>query len=193
MANRSYLYSISEAQTQQLKDVKIRSLSEYNYGIPVAHKLIMCANPQLVHSAVFGYEKPIAIIADFAGGYDLLKRFLLRLKQVPALVSRSDFEAALEETFEFLDDPDKQLPYLLLEAGEIYDMSGNLLEEDAGDTLDELEVIREEAEALIASTEANPFAKARHYQFENLHTQWQKELGIDCWSDVLYFQFEKNT
>lgn len=193
MANRSYLYSISEKQTEQLTGVKIRSLSEFNYSIPLTHKLMLCSNPELVQSALFGYEKPIALLGEFAGGYDLLKRFLQRLKQVPALVSRSDFDQQLEETLEFLDDRNKQLPYVLLEAGELFDMSGNLLEEDAGDLLDELDVLREEAETIIASAETNPFAKARHYQLENLHTHWQKQLGLDCWSEVLYFQFDDNS
>src|SRR5215468_4468904 len=86
MANRSYLYSLSNRPASfSDRPGTISGLSEWNYAVPFSYRILMSGGPQLCSSLVsdgFNGEPPdqktrlYAISSDFEPGYARLKKFL---------------------------------------------------------------------------------------------------------------------
>ena len=77
MANRSYLYTCDDIPTADGK-VKPRGLCEFNYGIPIVHKLMVASAPRVVRSAIWG-EHDIGILGDRAGAVERTVAFVDKL------------------------------------------------------------------------------------------------------------------
>lgn len=130
MANRSYLYSLSNRPTSfSDRPVTISGLSEWNYAIPFSYRALMSGGPQLCSSLVSdGFDgepsdrktRLHAISSDFELGYARLKKFLAVVRALvgdgaPGLVH------AIGETQMFLEAHRNR--YTLLETIELDTMS----------------------------------------------------------------------
>lgn len=126
MANRSYLYSLSNRPTSYAdRPETIRGLAEWPYDVPLSFQVLMSENSQLCASLVSdGLEdepegkksKLYAISAELEPGYARLQKLAAAIRvgaqgHAPALV------AAVEETLSFLDQHRDR--YLLLETIEL--------------------------------------------------------------------------
>lgn len=142
MANRSYLYSLSNRPSSYAdRPETIRGLAEWPYDVPLSFQVLMSGNPQLCASLVAdGLEdepegaksKLYAISAEFEPGYARLQKLATAVRLgtqggAPALVQ------ALDETLSFLEQHRDR--YLLLETIEL-DM---MMVEGAGPLRDSVE------------------------------------------------------
>jgi hypothetical protein len=133
MANRSYLYSLSNRPTSYSDRTEtIRGLSDWNYAVPFSYRALMSGDPQLCSSLIAdGFEgeppdrkTPIyAISSDFELGYARLKKFLAVVRML-AGTGAPNLVRAIEETQEFLEA--RRNRYLLLETVEL-----DMLSDDA--------------------------------------------------------------
>lgn len=126
VANRSYLYSISNRPTSYVdRPETIHGLAEWAYDVPLSFQVLMSGNPQLCASLVAdGLEdepegaksKLYALSAEFEPGYARLRRLAAALRfaaegRAPALLE------ALVEMLSFLEQHRDR--YLLLETIEL--------------------------------------------------------------------------
>lgn len=126
MANRSYLYSLSNQPNSYAdRPETVSGLSEWAYDVPFSYRLLMSGDPQLCSSLVSdGFDddppnqktKLFAISSDFEKGFARLKRFFMVLEGLAA-ASSLDLANMLEESVAFLDAHRDR--YLLLETIEL--------------------------------------------------------------------------
>ncbi len=211
MANRSYLYTISFDRTIRKRENldKVVGLSEFEYAIPLAYKLMVSQNSKLSNSFVWEYEKPIAILGDFKKGREKLFSFLEDLK-AKNLFDENELESKIENAKEFLNAPEKNLQFSMLECGEIYEMEYDPLEEKNKELFD---VIMEtenmiadfytavhsienqliQLKAKLSDVKSKEFSAvlidSNKDEIEGLEKEKWDLLGIDHWSDVLYYDF----
>ena len=130
MANRSYLYSLSNRPTSYSdRPETISGLSEWHYAVPFSYRALMSGGPQLCSSLVsdgFNDEPPdgktrlYAISSDFELGYARLRKFFAIVRTL-AGNGTPDLVHAMEETQKFLEAHRNR--YLLLETIELDTMS----------------------------------------------------------------------
>lgn len=206
MANRSYLYSVSNRPTSYVdRPDTISGLSEWPYAVPFSYRVLLSGDPRLCASLISdGFEDddpdnktPLhAISGEFDAGYARLKKF----GDVVRLVSTSaELRAQLDETEAFLDQHRDR--YLLLETIEL-----DCMTETGPDALracveQEIERCREVGAAIdalpgdpaAAAAELEKRAGAFHGlvlddDFDNVRDdKTDNPLGLSWWTDVLYF------
>jgi hypothetical protein len=79
MANRSYLYSADSMPNEAEIPKRVRCISEHNWEIPLAHKLMVGRGTTIVPSMI--WNPPIGIAADYADGAALLLNLLRAVGQ----------------------------------------------------------------------------------------------------------------
>jgi hypothetical protein len=178
MANRSYLYSVDSILAGKKKVKPIRSLSEWNYAVPLSHQLLVSGSPKRCTSAIWDHE--IGIAGEYGPGRDRLLRLLAALEETRGLKKKDEFVEAATETRKVLQSKKRAGRYFLLEAGEIFDLGDEELVPACDALVKEVSrVAREVDEALSGHT---PKLLSR------LAKRWEDELGL-YWADVLYFDF----
>ncbi|HGF4956801.1 hypothetical protein ACEV9O_22595 [Vibrio parahaemolyticus] len=193
MANRSYLYTTNHLpESPEWEDVKdLHSISEWNYDIPLAFKLLLSGNPMAVKSSIWETPEKIAIAGDFQTGLTALNDYLSRLPP--------EAEPLVTETKSFLSKSSNERKYFILESGEIFEMSDSSLEEQNLALLEEIKSISNEINALAVPKSVIPEVPQRSFLDKLLgRTQEPTKydplepfygLGLGNWSNLLYFQF----
>lgn len=175
MANRSYLYSADSMPNEAEIPQRIRCISEHNWDVPLAHKLMAGRGTTVVPSMI--WNPPIGIAADYAGGAALL-RDLLRVVG-KGLEDDAEFAACVARTTAHLEK--QQAEYFVLETGEIVSMSGD----DPAASVrhlasDDIPAAVAQAEAAIAGENDDWLAAVR--------ADWQTHFA-SFYADALYFSF----
>ncbi len=117
MANRAYLYA--------KKGNEMVAISEYNYDIPIAYKILVSCNTKRVRSTIFKTPFKIALRGDFDSGVDRLYAFLEEVKQ-KGLIPEVELEQRIAETKAFLEKH-HGCRYFWLEGAEVYEYNGPAL------------------------------------------------------------------
>ena len=66
MANRSYLYSADTLPTSDVNQKpRVVGISEWNYDIPVAFRLLLSGYPRKCRSVIWDFPDEIAIAGDY--------------------------------------------------------------------------------------------------------------------------------
>ncbi len=175
MANRSYLYSTDSMPNEAEVPQRIRCISEHNWDIPLAHKLMVGRGTTIVPSMI--WNPPIGIAADYAEGAALLRDLLQAVGR--GLESDAEFAECVARTTAHLDK--QQAQYFVLETGEIVSMTDDdptasvrrLASDDIPDAV-------AKAEAAIAGQNEDWLASVR--------ADWQAHFG-SFYSEALYFSF----
>lgn len=215
MANRSYLYSLSnQPKSYSDRPDTISGLSEWPYSIPFTYRVLMSGNPKLCASLVsdgFDDESPdnktqlYAISSDFALGFARLKKFIEVLlvigKEIPDL-----HDSMLDETLEFLEEHKDS--YLLLETIELDCMDeseeavlrGYVEGEisacrEAGAAIDALpEDLEVSADIIINAAKNKSEAAPNSFcglEFNDKFDDIESELPLGLyWIDILYYELE---
>lgn len=178
MANRAYLYTHHPNE-----DPEYRDLAEWSYEVPIAHLLLVGADPAPCSSAIWQVDARIAIQGDAEQSHPVFIRFLRWLE--PKLPE--GFHAAAREARTFLARPDRQGRHYHLELGEVYDAMGLSLEEMEKHTRANAALAQElfEETNRLLDAAAATLADVNHPRLKGLSTSWFERLGLR-FSDVLY-------
>ena len=175
MANRSYLYSADSMPSETELPQRIRCISEHNWDIPLAHKLLAGRGTTIVPSMI--WNPPIGIAAEYAAGVTLLLGLLRAVGE--GLEGDPEFTECVARTTAHLEK--QRAKYFVLETGEIVSMAGDdpaasvwhLASEDIPDTV-------AKAEAALAGQNDAWLASVRG--------DWQRHFA-SFYSEALYFSF----
>lgn len=216
MANRSYLYSISNRpESYQDRPETISGLSEWPYAIPFSFRVLMSGDPRLCASLIAdGLEddepgKPTrlhAISGEFDAGHARLTKFLTAARAAGA--TATELCAAIDTTLAFLDTHRDR--YVLLETVEL-DLMMESGEDalraaaesaladcrDAGAAVDALPDDVTAAGAVLANAAGRAAVGSPLHAFHGLRLDDRfddtrgggttEPLGLSWWTDVLYF------
>lgn len=215
MANRAYLYSLSNRPTSYAdRPETLSGLSEWAYAIPFSYRVLMSGDPRLCASLIsdgFDGEPPNrktklhAISGEFEAGFARLKRFISVVRPLVASSSPA-LVAGMDETLTFLESHRDR--YLLLETVELDTMANDAeaglracVEREiaecvrVGAAIDALPAGTAEAGARLANaarSRTGPPLDAFHGlrlddDFDNVRGGIEYPLGLE-WNDVLYFE-----
>lgn len=168
MANRAYLYA--------QKRKKLEAISEYNYDIPIAYKILVSCKTRRVRSKIFRSPFKIALRGEFDRGVERLYVFLEELKQ-KGLCSETELDENIEETKKFLEKH-RGCKFFWLEGAEVYELSAWLGSAWLGNLKMRRQVSRIEDEIQRFYQELN----------EMKPNERMRMLGIREWSDYLYYE-----
>lgn len=197
MANRSYLYAsdVSPQQIEQWSEGRQIGISEWNYDIPLVFKLLISGNTQPCRSLLWDELDPIALQGDYQAGVARLAQFLAQITE-PAL--QPDIQQALA----FLQAPENQRRYLVLECGEIYSMDEVPMVEQNQQLLHHVQQLDAEIAAALQLFAPQPPVAAPGF-FARLFglkpTQPTQQcsardqllrLGLGCWTNHLCYRFD---
>ncbi|WP_433216558.1 hypothetical protein [Microtetraspora malaysiensis] len=174
MANRSYLYSADSLPSAEDIPKPIRCISEHNWSIPLAHKLLVGRETAVVPSMI--WNPRIGIAADFAGGASLLGDLL---RVVGQELTDRDFSVCVDKTMAHLDK--QRGKFFLLETGEIISLGGNDPEQEVRD------LVAHDIPAAVAQAEA-ALAGANDEWLASVRADWQDHFG-SFYNEWLYFSF----
>ncbi|WP_395140872.1 hypothetical protein [Armatimonas sp.] len=144
MANRCSLYALDFVPGEGAK-TKPLLLGEYAYDIPLAFKLLVSASPRICPSFDWPDEGEVAILGELAQGRERLFVFFDQLTHPHA-------QPLIEETKAFLARPVLQLPYVLLEPLDIFQMTDLGFDSQIGELLDEIQHLDEHLPTQIETT-----------------------------------------
>lgn len=178
MANRSYLY------TRHIgAEVEFRDIAEWNSDIPLAHLILVGANPTPCKSAIWAVDEKIAIEGDAS---ETRPVFLAFLEWLTPQVD-SGFATSASEAREYLMREDRQGEKFHLELGEIYELEGLDLPEMESET--ETNAVLAEEVFLdvkrVIHTEGSTIDSFEHEQLRGI-SDWQQQLGC-YFTHVVYF------
>lgn len=215
MANRSYLYSLSNQPTSYTdRPDSISGLSEWPYNIPLSYRILLSGNPKLCASLISdGFESDppdnktqiYAVSGDFEVGFLRLKKFI-EIVRLLATEKSELLASMLGETIDFLEK--HQDRYLLLETIELDCMDED--EEtalracveaeisacrDAGAAVDVLpEDPRIAADILKGAAEkesAAPVGAFHGILFNDNFDSYENDTPMGLyWTDILYCELE---
>lgn len=192
MANRAYLYStnsIRKSWDEEIPGEKITGLSEWSYKIPLVYKILVSQESQFIRSYIWDNEVPLAIIGNLEKGKRKLESFLYRLKD-EGYVGEESLRISINETNNVFDS--RALTYALLEAGEIFDMNGDVdvlarqLYEEQISNIDEV-IENTIFEIKYLYKDENQKGKSD----EEIWYSIESHIGLGDWSRILYFDLSE--
>ena len=196
MANRSYLYStnVIPGPYVKMEERKLVGISECNYDIPIVFKLLLSGNPRVCKSSIWEVPEDIALVGDYARGVEHLKEFMQEIKLAAA-------QPLIGEALDFLNKPENQNQFFVLECGEIFEMESEPIPEQNLALLEEIKglepQIQKSLQSLLTPKEPSSIGffsklfgakleepKQSHDPMKLIYT-----LGLGNWSNILYHDF----
>lgn len=127
MANRSYLYSAT--LDSDGNPVRHSGISEWNWEVPLAHKVLMSGSPRLAGTTIWDGEGVPALLADYEAG---VAAFETHLETLPPSPDVDDAYAALQT---HLRSNEVRATHFLLEPAEILVLDEDVELADAAQAL----------------------------------------------------------
>ncbi|MFB6524909.1 MULTISPECIES: hypothetical protein [unclassified Streptomyces] len=175
MANRSYLYSADSIPNETQIPQHVRCVSEHNWDIPLAHKIMVGHGTTIVPSMI--WNPPIGIAADYAAGAALLRNLLHAVGE--GLEEDTEFTECVARTTAHLEK--QQAKYFILETGEIVSMS------DTDPAASVQHLVSQDIPDAVANAEAAITGRNDTW-LATLRTDWQTHFA-SFYSEALYFSF----
>lgn len=180
MANRSYLYSCGIHPHQQRKRPQLKGISEWSSDIPLVYKILVSAEPEICNSFIWNNDLEIAI----TGNYDLGKQKLLDfLKRI----ENDETKKLIEDAKSALGNWDYNREYFVLEAGEIFDLIPDDLEQQTQTLFDQVLDLSDDIEQAVKTFDALEGEEENGVSKQYLYAI--NTLGLDNWRDILYYDF----
>ena len=220
MANRSYLYAVDFDRTKgkRKEEEKIFGLSEYPYSIPLSFKILVSQSPKASHSIIWEYEYPIAIQGNFERGKQRLVDFLSNLSN-ENIFEKNELDKQTAATVEFLNKHKLENIFLecgeIYEMGndELGEQNNTLFEEEILKIEEKIEEYTNDFKRMKFNiskikSEITELSKPRGFlsklfssdnaqkiieleeKVKNEEQEMWNILGINYWSDVLYWHFD---
>ncbi|MFF5705609.1 hypothetical protein ACFY7H_24425 [Streptomyces sp. NPDC012794] len=153
----------------------IRCISEHNWGIPLAHKLMAGYGTTIVPSMI--WSPRIGIAADYDRGAALLRDLLHAVGQ--GLKGDDEFATCVEKTTGHLER--QRAGYFILETGEMI----SITDEDPVEGVQRL--VSAEIPAAVAQAEA-AIAGENDDWLASVRADWEEHFG-SFYSSALYYSF----
>jgi hypothetical protein len=198
MANRSYLYStnVIPGPNAKANNRKLVGIAEWNYDIPIVFKLLLSGKTKTCLSSIWDSPDEIALIGDYASGVNNLENFLSKVAQPSA-------QKLVAEATDFLNKPENQNQYFILECGEIFEMGEAPLFEQNLALLEQVKNLQPEVDQALQSLIPPPPVPPKQVGFFSTLFGHSREpqnptqdpmkpihsLGLGNWSNTLYFDF----
>jgi hypothetical protein len=179
MANRSYLYTRHPDEEPEYRD-----LAEWISKPPLAHLLLVGADPSVCPSAIWEVDAKLALQGDATQSRPLFLAFLDWLEpQLP-----QDFGDASKDAKKLLTRPDHQGAHFHLELGEVYELMGLDLDDMERETTSNAALAQRLFEHVrrLVETDGAILDDAVHEEIKKLKDNWEEHLGLH-FSDTLYF------
>ena len=162
----------------------VTGIAEWNYAIPLVARILVSRGTQLCGSLIWESAGAIALAGRYDAGLDRLEHFLARIDH-PAVAPLRD------EAITFLRAQRNGSDYLVLECGEIFEMTDLPIAEQAAGLLQDMQMLDAEIEQHIALL--NTRSKASFWQrilppAQQFIEQPLRDLGLGYWSNTLYFE-----
>ncbi|MFF3620928.1 hypothetical protein [Streptomyces sp. NPDC002467] len=175
MANRSYLYSADSMPNEAGIPKRVRCISEHNWDIPLAHKIMVGRGTTIVPSMI--WNPPVGVAADYVSGAALLLDLLRAVGK--GLEHDAEFAECVARTASHLEK--QQAEYFVLETGEIVSMSGD-------DPVERVRrLVSEDIPAAVAKAEAAIAAEDDEW-LASIRADWQNHFA-SFYNEALYFSF----
>lgn len=188
MANRSYLYATDVPPSPAVKpaDGRMIGISEWNYDIPPAFKLLLTGSPRKSISSIWQVPDEIAIVGDYGSGVSRLLRELDKIADPRIADLRSEAKA-------FLSDSKNQRSVFVLECGEIYELESKPLAEQNDRLWKEIGALSmsDSIEWPVEATKPQSGLLARVFGTRKAGRSAEIDidsLGLGNWSNVLYYE-----
>ncbi len=184
MANRSYLYAANHIPSRNTSnaDNRLVGISEWNYDVPIAFKLLLSQGTQKCTSSIWTVPEEAAIAGDYELGVARLMAYLERIND-PAVLPLK------EEARQFLTAPENKRRYFVLECGELFDMIDSPWDVQTDLLLNEIRRVAEAEESARVNAPLPGFL-GRLFGAKRSHAippVKVESLGLGNWSNILYF------
>lgn len=193
MESRCYLYAV-KGNWRSWKESKIIALGKFRNRVPLSYKILCAYGNGGCNSFITGNKT--AIVANYNRGREHLLWLLDYLSSSPHFISDSKFLGQVEETKKIFNTLDAN--FILLESEEIYQLNSKKskpeqLNETAtaaytkiGETLIRLKEDKFTRLEKILKIQAKIIN-----ELINLDgSDYQKEMGIDGWENIVFFEFD---
>jgi len=190
MANLSYLYAtdILPRSPGWTNNTSLHGISEYRYGIPLVFKILLSGNPVACRSSIWESPEPIAIAGDYSIGRANLHKYLKRVADPVAA-------PVVEEALQYLNAPTHIRRHLILECGEIFDLTEGSLTAKNNALLSEVQGIGKRIDSLpipsATAVRSGFFSKLFKHKAPDPLLPYYK-IGLGFWSETIYFPFGEN-
>lgn len=161
----------------------LRGLSEFAYDIPLTYLLLVSGSTYACDSLIVEAPERISLAGNYKEGLDNLALFGELAKKIP-LTDIELFQQFYTTALAHLNREDIKQEYIFLEMGELYLMTGDA---DTDNLIWRIEDIRDALEAQDISNLLTSM-----YGDKTLADNWQEDLGLDNWSEILYFSFPES-
>ncbi|GHA88008.1 hypothetical protein GCM10010305_34540 [Streptomyces termitum] len=175
MANRSYLYSTDSMPSEAGTPRRIRCVSEHNWDVPLAHKLLAGRGTVVVPSMI--WNPPVGIAARYDGGAELLLGLLRVVGE--GLEGDAGFAECVAGTTAHLEK--QRAEYAVLETGEVVSMT----DDDPVESVRRL--VASDIPAAVARAE-EAIAGRDDAWLASVRADWQRHFA-SFYADALYFSF----
>lgn len=180
MANRAYLYGMEGKQ--------VTGISEYNYDVPIAYKILLSQNTKMVKSRIFTNPFKIALQGNFEKGVERLYSFLEELK-TKGYFEENELEEAIADTKAFLRE-NSNCEYFYLDCGEIYDMSATPLYLSNVKMFQKIKNVDKEIKLFYKEMDE----MKKEYEVKKqgqIKEDMMNKIGIREWSEYLFYEIEE--
>lgn len=219
MSNRSYLFAIDfdRTKSERKPGEKIYGLSECANLIPLSYLILVSQDSKISNSINWNYEHPIAIQGNFEKGKNRLLDFLKEL-QNEELFDKLELEKQINETQTFLNSHKLQNiilecgeiyemkeEELEIQNKELFEDAILNIESEIYEYLNDFRCMNKLVQKLkneishlskpkgflsrIYSSDNSTKIQDLEQEIKNIEEEKWDMLGVNYWSDILYFHF----
>ena len=177
MANRAYLYGVTGK--------RVTGISEYNYDVPIAYKILLSQNTKMVKSKIFTSIFKTALQGDLKKGVERLYTFFEELK-TKGYFEENELEEVIAESKAFLQK-NSQCDTFYLDCSEIYDMENKPLYLSNRSMYKKIKNI--DKELSLFYNEMDEMKKEYDVKKQEvIKEKMMNKIGIREWSEFLYYE-----
>jgi hypothetical protein len=113
------------------------------------------------------------------------------------IINSDEFDKNCQDTLSFLNDPKNKSKYILLEANELFIMEEESPAKLHSNLYNEIKEISDSVD-YINNIDSSDKKAVKVYNdtlkaLKSWEKLWKENLGIDYWSDILYYNFFKSS
>lgn len=183
MANRTYLFACNQKPTGKPSPGRtIVGLSEWNYDIPLAYRILVSGNPEACFSSIWTEPADPSVVPQHMAVVGESEAGLERLKGVFKRITLPQAQRVINESLAFLDRTDRKLGFYFLEPAELFAMDDDEESPELNRKLcASLASLDREIDHVVAAINAGSEEGLKVF----------RDFGFGNWSTVLYYDIDE--